>query len=102
MFLDYGRDQGMRDIGKLYVDQSQHVAVGSQYYLNANSDVRNEHYNDEGEMNRAQAAPDGNTMSNEISIRSALLAEEGFTESPPPPPPSTSTHPLYSKQTDSR
>ncbi|KAF3422583.1 hypothetical protein E2986_06206 [Frieseomelitta varia] len=101
MFLDYGRDQGIRDIGKLYVDQNQHVAVGSQYYLNANSDVRNEHYNDEGEMNRAQAASDGNTMSNEISIRSAL-AEEGFTESPPPPPPSTSTHPLYNKQTDSR
>ncbi|XP_016772699.2 uncharacterized protein LOC410161 isoform X11 [Apis mellifera] len=97
---DYGRDQNIRDIGKLYTDQNQHVA-GSQYCLNSNPEIQNEFYNDENGINRMQTAPEGTSISNEIPIR-PILPEEGFTESSPPPPPSTSTHPLYNKQSDSR
>ncbi|XP_076386957.1 adherens junction formation factor afadin isoform X12 [Megachile rotundata] len=100
--LDFGREQSCQDIDKSYSDQTHRLTVGSQYYLNGNSDVRNDHYNAENSMNRSQFASEVNSLNTDVTPMRPALPEEGYTESPPPPPPNTSTHPLYSKQSDSR
>lgn len=79
------------------MEHNRQIGSGSlngPQYSNGPSDSRNGQY--------AQNGDGGNAMNSEsIPPSRPMLPEDGYRESPPPPPLNTSTHPLYSKPTDS-
>ncbi|XP_063972654.1 uncharacterized protein Cno isoform X5 [Diachasmimorpha longicaudata] len=80
----YGNDQG-------HLAEQNRLYMGSQY--------SNGQYPSEGM--RGQNGGEGHGDEVLPPVRPALPEDSGYRESPPPPPLNTSTHPLYTKQTDS-
>ncbi|XP_015600405.1 afadin isoform X4 [Cephus cinctus] len=104
--LEPGRDFGPQDARQLMdtrqmLEQSrQFPQNGSQYSNGGASDPRNGQYpNDNLKSQNGSEVHQGNP---ENPPARPILPEDVCRESPPPPPPNTSTHPLYSKQPDSR
>ena len=100
---DFSQDTGRQDSSRNYMEQRQygHPQNGGPY-LNGPTELRNDQYSNNGIVNRTQNGADGDILGSENPSLRPMLPEEGYRESPPPPPPNTSTHPLYSKQPDSR
>ncbi|XP_015126896.1 afadin isoform X7 [Diachasma alloeum] len=80
----HGNDQG-------HLAEQNRVYMGGQY--------SNGQYSGEGV--RGQNGGEGHADEVSPPVRPALPEDSGYRESPPPPPLNTSTHPLYTKQTDS-
>ncbi|XP_012261310.2 uncharacterized protein LOC105689112 isoform X3 [Athalia rosae] len=103
-FVPQDQNRQVLDPNRQFVEQNRQFpsSQNSPQYSNGSSDPRNGQYSSEQVTNRIQNG-DGSIQGNVDNLSSRPhLPEDTYRESPPPPPPNTSTHPLYSKQPDSR
>lgn len=102
-FTSQDQNRQVLDPSRQFAEQNRQFtnAQNSPQYSNGSSDPRNSQYQEQ--VTSRMQNGDGNAQGNVESIPSRPhLPEDAYRESPPPPPPNTSTHPLYSKQPDSR